>query len=133
MITYVLLGIFVIIAFIIGKVIGRLQSEKTFKQRLLAARKDSNNRSRSIIKGQVSETFAPLMPNFPLPSSQCQFLGKPVDFIGFKEDDNGNISQVIFIEVKSGSSKLSKREKSLQSVINDGKVSYVIYNAKNNE
>lgn len=130
MITYVLFGILIIFAFVVGKVIGRLQSEKTFKQRLLDARKDSNNRSRSIIKGQVAETFAPLMPNFPIPSNQCQFLGKPVDFIGFKEDDKGNISEVLFIEVKSGSSKLSKREKSLQSTIDAGNVSYVIYNAE---
>ena len=60
-----------------------------------------------------------------------KFLGKPIDFIGFKTTgDSELIEEVLFIEVKTGDSTLSKREESLKKAIEKGKVRYVEYRYK---
>lgn len=52
------------------------------------------------------------------------FLGQPIDYIifeGLKDDD---IKKVVFLEVKTGQSKLTKREKSLKNAIDKKRVSW---------
>ncbi len=127
MLTYIILALLAIIAFFLGKLIGKLQSEKTFKQRLLEARKDSLNRSRAVIQGQISEQIAPLLKGFPYEASDLRFIGKPIDFIAFKGMNEKNIEEVIFVEVKTGDSKLSSQEKKLKKAIEDKKVSWYEY------
>ena len=64
-----------------------------------------------------------------------KFLGRPVDFIGFvtsKSDEDlpleeRRIKEVVFIEVKSGKSVLTKREKEVKNAIESGRVKYIEY------
>ena len=49
-----------------------------------AARKDSTNRQRAILKGQISETLAPWSIDAVNSVKELSFLGNPIDFIGFK-------------------------------------------------
>ena len=70
-------------------------------------------------------------PKFPCHVKDVKFLGKPIDFIGFKTTgDSELIEEVLFIEVKTGDSTLSKREESLKKAIEKGKVRYVEYRYK---
>ena len=79
--------------------------------------------SRAVIGGQVSEQIAPLLPGFPFDPGDCRFVGKPVDFIIFNGMNEKNISEVIFLEVKSGSSRnLNEQEKKLRDVIQNRKI-----------
>src|SRR5882724_11599495 len=48
------------------------------------ARKDSVERSRSTLKGQIAEQMAPLLPGFPFLPADARFLGDPVDYVVFK-------------------------------------------------
>src|SRR6267154_6463393 len=48
------------------------------------ARKDSVDRSRSTLKGQIAEQMAPLLPGFPYMPSDARFLGDPIDYVVFK-------------------------------------------------
>jgi predicted Holliday junction resolvase-like endonuclease len=79
--------------------------------------------SRAVLGGLVSEQMAPLLPGFPFDPGDCRFIGKPVDFLVFNGMNQKNISEVIFLEVKSGASKnLNDQEKRLRDAVLAGRV-----------
>jgi predicted Holliday junction resolvase-like endonuclease len=84
--------------------------------------------SRAVLGGLVSEQIAPLLPGFPFDPGDCRFMGKPVDFIVFRGMNEKNISEVVFLEVKSGTGKnLNDQEKRLREVIRAGRVRWAEY------
>jgi predicted Holliday junction resolvase-like endonuclease len=87
--------------------------------------------SRAVIGGLVSEQMAPLLPGFPFDPGDCRFVGKPVDFIVFKGMNEKNITEVVFLEVKSGASRnLNDQERKLRDVVRSGRVSWAEFDAK---
>ena len=84
-------------------------------------------RSRAVLGGQFSEQLAPYLPDFPYSPTECRFIGKPIDLVVFKGMDGKDISEVKFVEIKSGKSKLSKHESKLRDVIKGKKVSWEEY------
>lgn len=93
-----------------------------------SVRKDAVKRSRSVINGQVAEQFAPFLPNFPCNPSDAHFIGKPVDFIAFPNlSENNKTDEVLLVEVKTGKSELSERERSIKKAVEEGRVRYVVY------
>lgn len=91
-------------------------------------RKDAVKRSKAVINGQVAEQIAPFLPDFPANPSDARFIGKPVDFIVFSGlSENEKIDEILFVEVKSGKSLLSEREKEVKKAIEQRKVRYVEY------
>lgn len=91
-------------------------------------RKDAVKRSRAVIGGQVAEQVAPFLPNFPCSPADARFIGKPVDFIAFpglSEDDT--VDEILLIEVKTGQSELSSRERQIKNAVKDGRIRYVEY------
>lgn len=95
-----------------------------------AVRADAIKRSRSVIGGQLAEQVAPFLPGFPCNPGDARFIGKPVDFIAFPgltEDDT--VHEVLLIEVKTGKSALSGREKEVKKAVAEGRVRYVEYRA----
>jgi len=85
------------------------------------------DRSRSVLKGKVSEEFAAYFPDFPYPPTEAKFIGEPIDFIIFKGMDNKDINEVVFLEVKSGKSKINKHERNLKDTIEAKKVLWKEY------
>jgi predicted Holliday junction resolvase-like endonuclease len=82
--------------------------------------------SRAVLGGLISEQMAPLLPGFPFDPGDCRFIGKPVDFLVFRGMNEKNISEVIFLEVKSGASKtLNDQEKKLREAVQSGRVRWV--------
>ncbi|MDR0731942.1 MAG: hypothetical protein LBF63_09750, partial [Treponema sp.] len=74
----------------------------------------------------VSEQLAPLLPGFPYDPGDCRFVGKPVDFIVFRGMNQQNITEVVFLEVKSGAAKsLNDQEKRLREAVLAGRVRWV--------
>ena len=96
-----------------------------------AIRSDAIKRSRSVIGGQVAEQLAPFLPGFPCHPGDARFIGKPVDFIAFPglTEDN-TVHEVLLIEVKTGKSALSGREKEVKRAVAEGRVRYVEYRAE---
>ncbi len=79
-------------------------------------RKDSVNRSRSTLKGRISEQMAPLLPEFPFASADARFIGNPIDFVVFDgytqvKDEKGDTISVVLVEVKKGKGKTYTRRK----------------------
>jgi len=118
-------GIF--IGYFLGNKIAKIQRDKYWEGELTGHRKDAVLRSRAVLSGQFSEQLAPFFPDFNFKPTECKFLGKPVDFIVFKGGDDKKIDEVVFVEVKSGKSKLSSTEKSLKETIEKGKISWEEY------
>jgi predicted Holliday junction resolvase-like endonuclease len=111
----------------LGKRTGRLEAERGLPDRLAAERDDAVKRSRAVVGGQVAEQMAPYLPDFPCDPGDARFVGKPVDFVCFSGASSGEIDEIIFVEVKTGASALSKAEKSLREAIVAGRVRWVEY------
>ncbi len=67
------------------------------------------------------------MPDFPSDPAEIRFIGKPVDYIAFNGASEGFITDITFIEIKTGNSALSPVERSLKDAINAGRVKYTEY------
>ncbi len=116
-----LLGLFLLwIGYLVGKAVAR--QRLALEER--AIREDAVKRSRAVLGGQISEQLAPYLPGFPWKPSEARFIGKPIDFLIFEGMDGKEISQVVFVEVKSGGSRLSGVERSLKDAVEAGKVSW---------
>lgn len=103
--------------------INRLKLEHEGEIR--AARKDSNNRQRSTIKGQISETLAPWSMDAVNSVKELNFLGNPIDFLGFKGLDGEGEVEIKFIEVKSGKSKLNKNQRRVRDAVKAKRIEWV--------
>jgi hypothetical protein len=83
-------------------------------------------RSGDVRRGRVVEALAPLLDDFPIdvfkPGTNTVFLGQPVDFVHFDPDEG-----VVFVEVKSGLSTPSERQRRLQNLVERGGVRWTTY------
>lgn len=115
----------VLIVFLLTLLIIQFFRNQCDKKKL---RKDAVKRSKAVINGQVAEQIAPFLPDFPANPSDARFIGKPVDFIVFSGlSENEKIDEILFVEVKTGKSLLSEREKEVKKAIEQRKVRYVEY------
>ncbi len=124
-----IIGIAVLIFLIlsIGYLIGRYIAKKQLKEQIPEIREDAIKHSRAVLSGQFSEQIAPYLPDFPFNPSEARFIGKPIDFVVFKGMDEKKIDEIVFVEVKSGQSQLSKVEKTLKEAIENKQVSWHEY------
>lgn len=119
-------GIFILI-FFAGKKIGNLQRDIYWKNKIPFIREDAIKRSRAVLSGQFSEQLAPFLPDFKYNPQDCKFLGNPIDLIIFNGMSKTDISEVVFLEIKSGESNLSKQERILRDCIQKGNVRWEEY------
>ena len=79
--------------------------------------------------GRLAESLAPLAADFPVdvakPDTATVFLGQPVDYIHFDPEEG-----VTLIEVKSGHSDLSARQRRLKTLIEGGRVAWKTYRVR---
>ena len=87
-------------------------------------RQDAVNRSRAITIGKITEHVTPYLPDFRFNPKDARFIGSPIDFIIFDGLDEGKIKKVIFVEVKTGESNLSNREKQIKEAINNNQIGW---------
>ncbi|EHP83944.1 Holliday junction resolvase-like protein [Methanotorris formicicus Mc-S-70] len=87
-------------------------------------RKDAIEKSKSVIIGKITEHFAPFLPEFKYNPKDARFIGSPVDFIVFDGLDEGDLKKIVFLEVKTGKSPLSKREKLIKKIVESKKVEW---------
>lgn len=99
------------------------------KRKVSKVKKEALQRQRPILGGLFSEQIAPLLPDFPkdLKISEARFVGKPIDFLFFKGMDEKDITEVVFVEVKTGKSALTFVERKLRDAIRDKKVEWREY------
>jgi len=54
------------------------------------------------------------------------FVGKGIDYIIFDGLSSGNLKEIVFLEIKSGSSTQNNNEKMIEDIIKKGKVRYEV-------
>ena len=111
----------------LGYLIGKYVARKKLEEKIPGIREDAIKQSRAVLSGQFSEQIAPYLPDFPFKPTEARFIGKPIDFVVFKGMDEKKIDEIVFVEVKSGQSNLSKVEKTLKSAIQNKNVSWHEY------
>ena len=95
-------------------------------------RKDSKFRSSAVNWGKSIEHFVPFMTKFPVPPEDVVFLGMPIDYVGFTDTGSKTKCKVHFVEVKSGSSFLSEKQKNIKRAIEEGRVVFHEISVDNN-
>ena len=73
--------------------------------------------SRNSIFGEVYEKILPALPSFPYSPKDMVFIGKGCDYIIFDGLSEGNLREIIFLELKSGNAVLNKNEKAIQQMV----------------
>lgn len=86
--------------------------------------KNSKFKSSAVNWGFTVENFVPFIDTFPIPPEDVNFLGKPIDYVGFTDTDSKSTCNVHFIEVKSGKSFLSQKQKNIKLAIEEGRVQW---------
>ena len=99
-----------------------VEKELELIEEIKKARKDSKFRSSAVNWGKSIEHFVPFMTKFPLPPEDVVFLGMPIDYVGFTDTGSSTKWKVHFVEVKSGVSFLSTKQKNIKKAIEEGRV-----------
>lgn len=106
------------------------QLEKQQNMEIKSHRQDAVKRSRNTLIGKLWETMAPYLPKFKYNPSDLRFLGSPIDYIVFKGMSKKDIDSVIFLEIKSGDSKLTDQEENLKRAVKAGRVRWEEFRIK---
>jgi predicted Holliday junction resolvase-like endonuclease len=97
------------------------------------ARKDTAARQRSIIKGDISEIIAPWSIKAVNSVKELNFMGSPIDFVGFKGLDGEDEIEIKFIEIKSGKSRLTKNQRRIRDAVIAKRIEWVEVRVKDTE
>lgn len=98
---------------------------KTKEERSI--RQDAIKRSREVIHGKVTEHLIPYFSSFRWNPSDARFLGSPVDFVVFDGLSEGEVREIVFVEVKSGARPtLTPRERSVERCIKRGDIDFTV-------
>ena len=114
--------IFIILWIIVWFLVWWLVSKIYFLQHRHNDRKLAVKQSKSTTLWYVSEKIAPLLPDFPYSYKDLVFLWKWVDYICFDGLAEGEVKQVVLIEIKTGKSQLNKNETMIKTAIDKWKV-----------
>lgn len=109
-----------------------LEKELEVIEEVKKARKDSKFRSSAVNWGKSIEHFVPFMTKFPVPPEDVVFLGMPIDYVGFTDTGSKTKCKVHFVEVKSGSSFLSEKQKNIKRAIEEGRIVFHEISVDNN-
>jgi len=91
----------------------RLMEETENRRKIVSQKKSSEVRL-----GNIAETLAPFLDQFEFDPENCIFLGRPIDYISFGEEE------ITLVEVKSGNSQLNSRQRQIRDQVKENKVSW---------
>ena len=89
-------------------------AEETDKLKKITHQKKSSE----VRLGHIAETLAPFLDQFDFEPEQCSFLGQPIDYISFGEDE------ITFIEIKSGKSQLNPKQRNIRDQVKNKMVAW---------
>lgn len=101
--------------------------DSTVKEEVEKARADSIKRQRSILKGQAMEQLAPFIhPDYQV--KDYKFMGDPIDYIIFSGmSEKNNDIEIIFMDIKTGTAKLTKIQKQIKEAIEEGRFRFELF------
>ena len=102
-----------------------LMRRKEIRAEPESTKKRITNLTGDINFGQIIEKIVPSIKGFPYEQKDCRQLFDPIDYIVFNGlNNNGNINELNFIDVKSGKARLKENQKEIKNAIESGKLKY---------
>lgn len=79
----------------------------------------------SVNIGFILERLAPTMGSFRFKHNDCRSLFDPIDYVIFEGlAEKGRVDKIFFIDIKTGSARLNRRQKEIKTVVNSKKVNF---------
>jgi predicted Holliday junction resolvase-like endonuclease len=98
------------------------------EHRQMKISQSSRSGAKAVNLGFVLEHLAPVMGGFPFELCDCRSLFKPIDYLIFHGlSSKGKVDCVVFVDIKTGHSRLSPPQKAVRSLVECGKVVWDMY------
>ena len=120
----IILGLFLIIEFIVSLSLLHNESSKRIMAEARANDIEFRKKSSEVRLGQIAEQLAPFTNEFKHDPKRAHFIGQPIDYVVFEDD------KIVFVEVKSGDSKLSSSQRNIRDIIKKGNIEFEILQIK---
>jgi predicted Holliday junction resolvase-like endonuclease len=122
-----LLTLLLVVALVVGVIYLYLalrfeRWKREFERRI---REDAVKKSQAVTLGKVTEHLIPYLPDFAYNPRDVRFLGSPIDLIVFDGLDEGDLGDIVFIEVKTGDSDLNNRERRVREAVQGKRVRWL--------
>src|SRR5258706_12681573 len=88
-------------------------------------RKDAIDKSSTVTMGKMTEHMVPYLPGFGFNPADARFIGSPIDLIVFDGLGNDEVKKIVFVEIKTGISTLSTRERLVRDAILEKRVEWI--------
>lgn len=137
MISILAICLLIFVIFYHKKEIDRIKAQH--KVDVDSERKAAIKQSKAVIKGQVNEHIIPLFEDFPYKASEMRFSGAPTDYIVYRNMDvvrEGSTEakiEIIFADVKTGSSHLSNVQRAVKNALDEGRVRWETWTINDNK
>jgi len=103
------------------------EAERWLEKQTDVIRADAIAKSKAVVRGKVAEHLVPFDNVFEFDPRDCRYLGAPIDFVCFDGMTEGLLERIVFVEVKTGRSRLSAREREIRDAIFNGEVAFLTY------
>ena len=113
-----------ILGIAIGLLVALLYIQQWKARYTQVIRQDAVQRSQAVTSGKVHEQLVPYLPEFGFNPKDARFLGSPVDLLVFDGLDDGELRRVVFVEIKTGGSALTGRERQVRDVVRASQVAW---------
>ena len=88
---------------------------------------------RAVITGQTVERVAPLLTQWPFNPRDAVHVNFGIDYLVFEGYSEDDVTQITFVEVKTGHSDLSQKQRQIRDAICQGRVKYYVFSVDLNE
>lgn len=119
------------------EVYARLKREQGKRAAELVVRRkeistSSEMGAQAVNMGLILERLAPCMGTFRFDRNDCRSLFDPIDYLIFQGlSERETVSNILFMEVKTGGSPLKPTQKQIRSLVRSKKVSMSVYDPEN--
>ena len=108
------------------------ERRKELKKRKENILKSSRNKAKATNLGFILERLAPGLTSFRFKRNDCRALFDPIDYVIFEGlTTKERVSKLLFVDVKTGESRLTPKQKKIKNLVNDKKVQFDIYEKDN--
>ncbi|MBI2084008.1 MAG: hypothetical protein HYT70_00080 [Candidatus Aenigmarchaeota archaeon] len=85
-------------------------------------REDAISRSARTLSGKTLEKLVPFLDKFSYDPHDIRWMGDPIDFVIFHGNSDGSPKEIVFCEIKSGKSFLSRNQRKIKELVEGRKV-----------
>ena len=100
----------------------------SLKERKLNIPVKSEVGAKAINLGFLLERLAPTLAGFTFNKNDCRSMFDPIDYVIFEGlSEKQKVDKIVFVDIKSGGARLTKKQKKIKQVVEDKKVGFKTY------